>query len=203
MTSGRSLLLFLVLALAAGCGGGGGGGRSTGVGVTGPSVTGNNVLSLTVNGSLCSPATSASYINKPCVSVTVCGQGSSPSCQTINDILLDTGSYGLRIFRSALSPALTFAQMTSGSGSLAECVQFADGTSVWGPVQRAGVTLASEPTVTVPLQVIDATFANISTAPTATICPGAEQSPATAGFNGILGVGVFAEDCGPGCVNNA
>lgn len=203
MTSGRSLLLILVLALAAGCGGGGGGGRSTGVGVTGPSVTGNNVLSITVNGSLCSPATSASYINKPCVSVTVCSPGGTSTCQTINDILLDTGSYGLRIFKSVLSPALSFPSVASGSGALAECVQFADGTAVWGPVQVAGVTLASEPTVTVPLQVIDAGFANINTALTSTICPGAEQNPAAAGFNGILGVGVFIEDCGPACVNTA
>ena len=203
MRSDRPLLLFLVLALVAGCGGGGGSGGSTGVGVSGPTVTGDNVLSITVNGSLCSPATSAAYINKPCVSVTVCNPGSASVCQTINDILLDTGSYGLRIFRSVLSPALSFTPVASGSGALAECVQFVDGSAEWGPVQMARVKLASEPTVTVPLQVIDPGFANISTSLTSTICPGADPNPAAAGFNGILGVGVFAEDCGPACVNSA
>ena len=201
MTSGRSLLRFLVIALVTGCGGGGSS-SSTGSGIIGSNVPGSNVLSITVNGSLCSPATSASYINKPCVSVTVCSPGAPSTCQTINDILLDTGSYGLRIFKSVLSPALSFTQVASGSGALAECVQFADGSAEWGPVQVAGVRLASEPTVTVPLQVIDPGFANISTSLTATICPGADQSPAAAGFNGILGVGVFVEDCGQACANS-
>ncbi|MGC1455798.1 MAG: DUF3443 family protein, partial [Nitrospirota bacterium] len=124
----------------------------------GSGITGNNVLSITVNGSLCSSATSASYPNKPCVSVTVCNPGGSSTCQTIDDILLDTGSFGLRIFKSILGPAMAFTQVAAGSGSLAECAQFGDGSSLWGPVQLAGVTLASEPTVTVPIQIIDSTF---------------------------------------------
>src|SRR5512143_2176186 len=62
---------------------------------------GNNVLSITVNGSLCSAGTSNGYFNKPCVSITVCTPGSTTACQTVNDILLDTGSYGLRIFAQA------------------------------------------------------------------------------------------------------
>ncbi len=166
----------------------------------GSGITGNNVLSITVNGSLCSSVTSSSYPNKPCVSVTVCNPGGSSTCQTINDILLDTGSFGLRIFKSILGPAMAFKQVAAGSGLLAECAQFGDGSSLWGPVQLAGVTLASEPTVTVPIQLIDSTFV-ISTSSTSTICPGAEQSPATAGFNGILGVGVFSVDCGQACTS--
>ena len=46
-----------------------------------------------------------SYPNKPCVSVTVCSPGTS-TCQTISDILLDTGSTGLRIFKSLLTASL-------------------------------------------------------------------------------------------------
>src|SRR5689334_2706925 len=46
-----------------------------------PSLTGANVLALSVNGSQCS---ANSYPNKPCVSVTVCTPGTS-TCQTIND----------------------------------------------------------------------------------------------------------------------
>ena len=57
------------------------------------------MLPITVNGSLCSIN---SYINKPCVSVTVCTPGTS-TCQTIDDILLDTGSFGLRIFKQVLT----------------------------------------------------------------------------------------------------
>ncbi len=153
-----------------------------------------NVLPITVNGSLCSANTSAGYFNKPCVSVKICAPGSTTACQTINDILLDTGSYGLRIFAQALIVSLP--PVTAGSGVLAECVSFADGTTDWGPVRLARVILGNEPAVQVPIQVIDATFAAVRPP-----CPNPETSPASAGLNGILGVGLFREDCGSGCAN--
>jgi hypothetical protein len=155
-----------------------------------------NVLPVSVNGSLCSSATSSGYLNKPCVSVTVCNPDGS-ACQTVNDILLDTGSYGLRIFKQAIA-GLTLSQVASGSGSLAGCVQFADGSSLWGPVQVARVKLGSEPAVQLPIQVIDSSF---GTRPSG--CSNADADPASAGLTGILGVGAFAEDCGAGCVSSA
>jgi len=151
-----------------------------------------NVLPVTVNGSLCS---SGSYFNKPCVSLTVCIPGTS-TCQVVTDLLLDTGSYGLRIFKQALSVSLP--QVTVGAGSLAECVQFADGSSEWGPVRLASVILGNEPAVQVPIHVVDATFGSLSSA-----CRNADASPATAGFNGILGVGLFTHDCGGLCTSSA
>jgi hypothetical protein len=154
-----------------------------------------NVMSISVNGSLCSSATSINYLNKPCVSVTICNPGTA-ICQTVNDILLDTGSYGLRIFKQATT-GLALPQVTSGSGSLAGCVQFVDGTSLWGPIQTADVQLANEPAVKIPIQVIDASFA---TRPSS--CANAAADPLSAGFTGILGVGTFNEDCGAGCVGS-
>lgn len=150
----------------------------------------NNVMPITVNGSLCS---ANSYFNKPCVSVTVCTPGTS-DCQTISDILLDTGSYGLRIFGQVLTVPLP--QVTVGSDLLAECIQFGDGSSEWGPVQMAGVILGNEPAVQIPVHVLDATFGSLPGA-----CLHADQSPAAAGFNGILGVGFFIQDCGLACAN--
>src|SRR4051812_16492133 len=79
-------------------------------GPTLPLVTGPNVLPITVDGSLCS---NTLYPNKPCVSVTVCTPGTS-TCQTINDILLDTGSWGLRVFKSALN-GLSLNPLMTGS----------------------------------------------------------------------------------------
>lgn len=155
-----------------------------------------NILPITVNGSLCSVATSANYVNKPCVSVTVCTPGTS-TCKTISDILLDTGSYGLRIFKSELTGVSPVQALTS-TGSLAECVQFADTSSLWGPVMTADVILGQEPKVTVPIQVIDASFGTVPAD-----CGTPDPNPSSAGFNGILGVGLFAEDCGPFCVSNA
>jgi len=192
MKSSKILFLFLLLALATGCGGGSGGSSTSSGGGAPP--TGNNVLSITVNGSLCS-SSSSSYLNKPCVSVTVCTPGTS-TCQTINDILLDTGSYGLRIFKQVLNVSL--AQVTSGSGSLAECIQYGDGSSDWGPVQIASVILGNEPAIQVPIQVIDSTFGIVPIA-----CQNADKSPTDAGFNGTLGVGFFAQDCGSGCSNSS
>ncbi len=190
-------LAFAGLLAACGGGGGGGGGRvGSTPGVGGTNVT-LNVLPVTVNGSLCAAATSAGYPNKPCVSVTICAPGSTTACQTVDDVLLDTGSYGLRVFKQALG-GVALQQISAGTGSLATCVQFADQTSDWGPVQLADVVLAGEPAVEVPIHVLDATF---STAPSS--CPGPEAGPAAAGFNGILGVGVFREDCGRSCASNA
>ncbi len=153
----------------------------------------NNEIPITVNGALCS---ANSYLNKPCVSVTVCTPGTS-ICQTIDDILLDTGSYGLRIFKQALT--VSPVQVTGAAGSaIAECIQFGDGSSVWGPVQTAGVILANEPAVQVPIQVVDSTFGTRSAG-----CSNADPDPFTAGFNGILGIGLFTHDCGTGCVSSA
>lgn len=154
----------------------------------------SNIVPITVNGSLCS---TGSYPNKPCVSVTVCTPGTT-TCQTISDLLLDTGSYGLRVFKQALTVSLTQVTAASG-GSLAECVTYADGSSQWGPIQKADVILGGEPAVSsVPIQVVDSTF---STHPAS--CTSPETGPSAAGFNGILGVGLFVEDCGSACAASA
>ena len=152
----------------------------------------DNVLPITVNGSLCSVN---SYLNKPCVSVTVCTPGTK-TCQTVDDILLDTGSAGLRIFQQALNVFLP--QVASGSGSLAECIQFGDGSSEWGPVLMAGVLLGDEPAIQIPIQVIDSSFGSLPST-----CLNAQLTPADAGFNGILGVGLFIQDCGSACASIA
>src|SRR5208283_1113997 len=152
----------------------------------------NNVLTVTVNGSLCDPTINVGYLNEPCVSVTVCSPGTS-TCQTVNGILLDTGSYGLRIFKQKLTN-VSLTQVAAGSGSLAECAQFGDGSSLWGPVQTASLILGAEPAVQVPVQVADYQF---STVPSS--CGTPLQDPAHAGFNGILGVGPIAQDCGSFC----
>ena len=193
------MVVLFVFLLVPGCGGGGGSSSSSSGGSSQPT----NVTSLTVNGSTCdsSLTTATGYINDACVSITVCTPGTS-TCQTINSILLDTGSYGLRIFKQALG-SVSLTQLMSGSGSLAECVQYVDGTSDWGPVQTASVILGSEPAVQVPIQVIDSTFGAIpgSCGPAGGYTP--DQSPSIDGFNGILGVGPFIYDCGKACVDSS
>ncbi len=197
MRSNR-LALVLLLSATVGCGkdsASSSSASSSGAGSSDTTVASDaNVMRVTVNGSLCSDN---SYIDKPCVQVTVCTPGTG-TCQTIHDILLDTGSYGLRIFKDALTVSLT--QVSSGTGELAECMYYGDGTTQWGPVQTAGVVLGGEAAVDVPIQVIDSTY--MSTA-AASLCKDADESSSAAGFNGILGVGVFAQDCGGACVKYA
>lgn len=131
------------------------------------------------------------YVNQPCVSVTICEPGTA-NCQTIDKILLDTGSYGLRVFSSLIS--VNLSQNTIEGNSLAECVSYADGSSNWGPIKTADVVLGSLKAPGIAIQTIDASFATIPND-----CTKPDSAPLSAGYNGILGVGVFTEDCGAGC----
>jgi hypothetical protein len=154
----------------------------------------DNMLTVTVNGGV-----GGIYKNGPFVSVTVCSPGTS-NCQIINNILLDTGASGLRIFKSLLTVSLT--QVASGSGSLTECIQYSDNSADWGPVQLADIILGNEPAVRVPIQIIDSTFSGYNS------CSLNGQyildtSPSITGYNGILGVGLFTEDCGSECTSVA
>ncbi len=154
------------------------------------SALGKNALPVTVGS--CGAAT---YFNEPCVSVTICVPGTQ-TCQTIPNILLDTGSFGLRVFSSAVT--LTLPSITNNLGqSLAECAQFVTGSD-WGPVKQADVVLGQMPAARVNIQIIDSTFASVPST-----CRNPDVSPATTGFNGILGVGLLTEDCGPGCATIA
>jgi hypothetical protein len=189
MKSSRLLFFILMMELATACGGGS---SEPAPSVPGPVAA--NVLPITVNGALCSAG--AAYPNKPCVSVTVCTPGTA-ECETITDILLDTGSYGLRIFKDALTN-VDLQQVAAGAGSLAECVQFGDGTSLWGPVRTADVILGNEPAIRIPIQVIDVTFGTLPGS-----CSNAHQGPDDAQYTGILGVGLFTKDCGDACSSSA
>ena len=168
MKSSSIMLLCVILALAAACSGGGGGSSGSSApaapsipaitlpnGLTLLQVTGNNVLTLTIDGSECSAATVAQWPNKPCVSVTICDPNNPGNCQTVNDILLDTGDYGVRIFQQALTQPglLTALSQNPVQAGLYECVEYGDGSTVWGPVEWANVVLAGEQAVKVPIQV--------------------------------------------------
>src|SRR5512140_1262077 len=64
---------------------------------------GPNVVPISVTGTGCG---ANAYLNEPCVSVTICVPGTS-QCQTVPNVLLDTGSTGLRVFKKALTLALS------------------------------------------------------------------------------------------------
>ncbi len=152
--------------------------------------SGSNVVAIQAGG--CSQG----YPDEPCVSVTICQPGTS-SCQTISNILLDTGSYGLRVFGSLLSVQLPLEGDGSGN-KIAECVSYVQQSSDWGPVVVADIQLGGETASSVPMQIIDAGFAQIPSS-----CQNPDTSPQNDGFNGILGVGLLVQDCGSSCSQSA
>lgn len=207
--AGSTLVLALTVAFAAawisGCAGGSGSSSSTSSNPTptpsptpSPTQTAvNNIQSISVT---TGPATASGTqaINEAFTSVTVCVPGSTSQCQTIDGILVDTGSSGLRILSSALT--VTLPQQKSSSGNpTAECGEFID-SETWGPVQTADLTLAGEKANSVPVQVIGSSGISV---PTSCSDLGPIQDDLSSlGFNGILGVGNFIQDCGQACATS-
>jgi hypothetical protein len=141
------------------------------------------------------PGTSS--VDVPFVSVTICAPGTS-DCQTVDYVSVDTGSSGLRIISSVLSKSLALPQAKARTGdSLAECYQFDDGY-VWGSVRLADVKIAGEVAPNIPLHLIgDPAFPSV---------PGdcssggpSENSVASFGSRGLLGINQIVADCGSYC----
>jgi len=174
---------LFIIGFAIGCGGSSNSNTQT------PPPPGSNVQSITVNAG---PA--GNYANGAFTSVTVCAPGTA-TCQTIDGVLVDTGSSGLRLLSSALT--ITLPQQKAADGNpVVECLPFVSGYT-WGPVQTADVEIASEKASSTPIQVISGTAF-----PTPTACANfgsPQETLSDLGANGILGVGVFPQDCGGVC----
>ena len=198
-----ALSSLLILASCGGGGGysssGGGGGGGGGGGIAGP---GPNVATMTVEIGPAGP----SFANIPFISITVCQPGNAANCQTIDNIEVDTGSWGLRLIApGVLTQALLSAlpqQLVGGTTTpVAECAQFVDGYS-WGSVRSADVTISSEKASGIPIQVIgDPAITQPAPSDCSSAGP-AENTVAAFGANGIIGVGVFLQDCGSACATS-
>lgn len=144
--------------------------------------------------------------NIPYVTVTVCAPGSSTQCTTIDHVMLDTGSYGLRVLRSQVQTlGLPAVQLTASpiNGTAVECYQFVVG-GLWGPLARADVHVAEEVANGIPIQLID-DLGQAGTGPTAD-CLAATGNQVLASVsalqaNGVLGVGMVGVDCGKTCAD--
>lgn len=102
-----------------------------------------------------------------------------------------------------LSSSLSLPLETDASGNaLAECTMFADGYS-WGPLRLANLQIGGESATSLPIQVIgDPAYSGM--VPSACSSTGtSENTVATFGANGVIGLGPFIEDCGNSCVQNA
>lgn len=227
---GTPLLTILTVALGlmvlTSCGGANG--TNTSIPVPTPSTVANTVP---VTAGLTS---TGGHANGVFASVTVCGpailpvgQGPPggppppPTCQTIPNILVDTGSVGLRLLETGTVDSLGLPLITdSNQNPLHECVQFADFSFVWGPVARATLQMAGEtaaqvplegetPNTGIPIQIITAPQylttavpADCLSSPLTGGMPIAANTLQTLGANGILGVGSFPQDCGSTCTSS-
>ena len=209
---GRIIALGVLTLSLVSCGGGGGGGSNT---TSAPppttSITSTssaslpsfnlaaNQLTVTVEQD---PSLSAyQTVNLPYVSVTICA--SATNCATIDHVVVDTGSYGLRVLQSALPAGFSssLTPETVNTSNVAECVSFLDGF-MWGSVNLATVQLNGETTTTqIPVQVVgDTAVPGISSSSIPSTCTGTgagspdESNLDGIGGNGILGVGLFTND---------
>ena len=193
--------LVIASVLMASCGGGGHPANSVPTLMPAPVANGSNTMAVVVDAG---PVANAQATNVPYVSVTVCTPGTSgttAACQTIDHVLLDTGSSGLRLLNSALYPNLNLPPVTSAAGAIGECMTFVVGT-IWGSVRYADIYLGGEVARNVPIQDIGDTPGGFNTVPYDCSSSGTIQdTQAQLGSNGVLGVGLFKNDCDL-CITN-
>jgi hypothetical protein len=199
----------VLFAVFAACGGGGGSsstsqtGNSTGStpAATPTSSTAANTVPVLV------AATHFNRANSALTSVTVCTPDSqaTSNCTTIYNVLVDTESFGLRLFASAIPSTtlgtLTGQTQTPGGATIAECAIFGSGYA-WGTVRNADIRMAGEVGQNVPIQVITDPLLMASAPADCQVQP-ALDTPGDLGANGILGVGVAPQDCGSQCASNS
>jgi hypothetical protein len=191
-----------------GCGGGGGGGGGSSSTSGGGSMTPaplTNFVGVTLDGgptSLTSGPNGVVESNVAYVSVTLCAPGSTTNCQVIDHVQVDTGSIGLRIFASVISPTLLSAlpgETDTLSNPVAECYQYVDGY-VFGSVRTTDFTIGGETVAGMPFQVLSDS-GRYATVPSSCAAGGGSNLGTVANFgaNGIIGIGTTTTDCGSYC----
>jgi hypothetical protein len=205
-------LLTASVALSA-CGGGGSG-KTTNSGIDWPATPSwpisptptpspsgdtSNTVPIVVDQSMAS-------VNQPAVTITLCPPSApnASQCVTIKNMLIDTGSVGVRVTSSALTDALKSQLLTQvgatddkiGNAPIVQCSMFASGFT-WGPIKRADVTIGSKKASNLPIQVIgDGGY----TVPSDCISRGGPNlgsllgTQGTRTFNGIVGIGHSVRD---------
>ena len=140
---------------------------------------------------------SGNDVNALFTSINICMPGTS-TCQTISNVLVDTGSSGVRLLASQVT--LPLPQLNDASNHpIGNCIAFADNSYAWGPVQTADIGIAGETASSVSVQLIGAT--GFPAVPSGCNTGGANSrhTVQALGANGILGIGILRQDCGNAC----
>jgi hypothetical protein len=152
----------------------------------------DNMAPLYVDGNPCNSSFVVS--NLAYTNIKICPPGSQTNCQVIDHVIVDTGSVGLRIgssvINSKLLAAMPYVQTNppppAGPQILTNCVGFADGSTLYGPVQTADVYIADRLATNFPLQI----FGKNLTPPNG--C-GSAEGIKELGANGLVGVRITLE----------
>ena len=192
----------ILLALLSACGGGGGSAMVPQAATDPPTLNSlppvpavQNMLDIVVDSG---PANTGYNVNRLYTTVTICFPGSTTLCQTIDHVLVDTGSTGLRLLSTVLAQGLNLSPITSSHRfPLLGCMQFIDQSFAWGPIATADIALGGKKAANTPIQIIgDPAFSHLA----ATCASGSPlQTAKNLGANGILGLGMQREDCGLAC----
>lgn len=189
---------YLLAFILSACGGGGGDSTTTSTAIQSGDYTSTNLAANAISFSV--QNIDGNNVNLPYVSVNICQPGTT-KCKTVPNVLLDTGSMGLRVLSSALGD-LQLNSQTYNNVPVAECATFLGGVT-WGPVKIADIKMSSEVASSMPIQVIN--DANYSTVPSR--CSNGlptMQTNSTLKANAILGVGLLIADGQKyyGCASN-
>jgi hypothetical protein len=191
------ILAVLVMLASVGCGGSSSSGsRSAGSSGNAGGGSVQNAVQLTVNSG---PA--GTFVNGAFVTITICVAGTA-NCGNIDNVLVDTGSAGLRVLASALPVAGLAAVTTSAGIPLASCGQFADLSFTWGPMRLVDLQIGGEVAKSLPIQVIADPAYSVVPSQCSSIGGQNNNTVQTLGANGILGIGPFVHEC-PACVTSA
>jgi Protein of unknown function (DUF3443) len=143
------------------------------------------------------------HANGAFTSVTICNPGSATVCQTVDGILVDTGSSGLRILQSQIPLLKLPTQVDSNANTLENCDSFVDGSYIWGPVAYADVYIGGETANSIGGQTaVNSVRVQVISSSNSTV-PGScsnggttnDNTPQLLGANGILGIGPEPTDC--------
>ena len=130
------------------------------------------------------------------VSVKICVPGTT-TCTTVDHVTVDTGSVGTRILASVLPPDFVTALNAANPSTTGECYTYVSGF-VWGSIHKTDFTVAGESTANMPFLLVG--DPGLATIPTACSMTGTNDDTVdTFGSNGIIGVGLYARDCGGEC----
>ena len=135
-----------------------------------------------------------SGFNRLVVSVTLCEPGAN-RCATVDDIMVDTGSTGLRLEASAVPSGLRLPPFVGPDGRpLAECLRFVH-DDAWGPLYLTDLRIGGMRVSNLPIQIIADDLQ-----PRPDGCPTSTAKPTS---NGTLGIGQHLLDCQGNCLQNA